>query len=237
MHVIHDAAVDARHAAAKLSATVRTPRGAASPTGHVVLGGALVYVPTGYRADRPGGLLVMFHGAGGTSQQAIGFVQAAAEQERFIVVAPKAAASSWDCVHGGFGPDVAQLDRALQAVFEEYAVDPARIAVGGFSDGASYALTIGLANGALFRAVLAYSPGFEMAPRRSGRPRIFISHGVADRVLSIDATSRRLRPTLEHHGYPVEYVEFAGGHAIPDPVLAASMTWWLRTPIPTPTSR
>jgi len=40
------------------------------------------------------------------------------------------------------------------------AADPARVTLGGFSDGATYALSIGLANGDLFPQVIGCSPGF-----------------------------------------------------------------------------
>jgi hypothetical protein len=66
-------------------------------------------------------------------------------------------------------------------------VDPTRLAVGGFSDGTSYALSLGLTNGDLFSHVLAFSPGFAVPARRRGRPRLFLSHGArpgaADRCL------------------------------------------------------
>ena len=136
-----------------------------------------------------------------------------------IVLAPKSAGSTWDVLHDGFGPDVTRIDRALTTVFARYSIDASRVAIGGFSDGASYALTLGLANGELFRAVLAFSPGFEAAPRRSGTPRIFISHGDDDRVLAIERTSRRLVPRLQRERLSVSYYEFAGGHTVPDEAL------------------
>ena len=64
------------------------------------------------------------------------------------------------------------------------------VTVCGFSDGASYALSIGLANGDLFGHVLAWSPGFVAPPEFVGRPRVFVSHGTDDRVLPIDRCSR-----------------------------------------------
>jgi poly(3-hydroxybutyrate) depolymerase len=47
-------------------------------------------------------------------------------------------------------------------------VDPQRICVSGFSDGASYALSLGLANGDLFTHVAAFSPGFMRPPCTQG---------------------------------------------------------------------
>lgn len=76
-------------------------------------------------------------------------------------------------------------DEALAHTFEHYTVDPSRVAIGGFSDGASYALSLGLGNGDLFRHIIAFSPGFAVPPRQLGSPRIFMSHGTKDRVLPI----------------------------------------------------
>ena len=77
-----------------------------------------------------------------------------------VVVAPDSRGQTWDAIRGDFGDDVEFLDRVLTHVFARVAVDPARVTVGGFSDGATYALSIGLANGDLFPQVIGCSPGF-----------------------------------------------------------------------------
>jgi phospholipase/carboxylesterase len=128
---------------------------------------------------------------------------------------------------GGYGPDVVFIDRALTQIFDTYAVEPRRIAVGGFSDGASYALSLGLINGALFSDILAFSPGFAAPTRAEDTPRVFISHGVDDRVLPIDACSRRLAPALKREGYDVAYREFEGGHVVPPEMVTAAIARFL----------
>lgn len=178
--------------------------------------GALLYVPSGYRAGQAAPLLVMLHGAGGNASHSIGMARDHADRLGFLLLAPKSRAASWDVISGRrFGPDVGALDAALEEVFAAYSVDPARVAIGGFSDGASYALSLGLINGKMFSHVFAFSPGFVAPGRPRGRPRIFISHGMGDRVLSIDATSRRIVPELKRVGYQVAYEEFAGRHEVP----------------------
>jgi phospholipase/carboxylesterase len=227
MSVTQDATLTARHAAAQVVARPHAPRPqAVAPTGPNVLAGVPIYVPMSYHPASPVGVLVMLHGAGGKPSQALALVESAAAREGFIVVTPKSVGLTWDRIEGEFGGDVAQLDRVLRALFDAYAIDPARVAIGGFSDGASYALSLGLANGALFRTVLAFSPGFERAPRNDGRPRIFVAHGIGDRVLPI-ACSRRIVPSLQRARYEVEYVEFEGGHMVPDLLLDRAVDWWL----------
>lgn len=131
----------------------------------------------------------------------------------------------WDRVRGRYGPDVAFIDRALAHTFSRYAVDRARLAVEGFSDGASYALSLGLDNGDLFTAVVAFSPGFCAPNRPEGEPQIFVSHGTRDETLPIDACSRRIVPLLERAGYAVTYREFDGPHAIPPAVEREAFAW------------
>jgi predicted esterase len=110
---------------------------------------------------------------------------------------------------------VAFIDEALRQVFRMHPVDPARIAVSGFSDGASYARSLGVINGGLFSHVLAFSPGFLIPTGAEDRPKVFVSHGIHDDVLPIGPCSRRIVPALEAAGYDVEYREFDGGHVVP----------------------
>src|SRR3954470_6733279 len=88
------------------------------------------------------------------------------------------------------------LSSVLAAVFDHVPADPRRLAVAGFSDGASYALTLGLANGELFPHILAFSAGFFVPARRQGWPAIFVSHGRSDPVLPIDMCGRRVVEAL-----------------------------------------
>jgi phospholipase/carboxylesterase len=155
-------------------------------------------------------------------------LSALADDTGAVLLAPDSRATTWDAIGGGFGPDVEFIDRALDWVFERCAVNAARLVLSGFSDGATYALALGLANGDLFSRVLAFSPGFliPIDPQR-GRPVVCISHGVRDRILPIDQCSRRIVPLLKQAGYSVRFEEFDGGHQIP-PELIKSAADWMR---------
>jgi predicted esterase len=169
----------------------------------------------GYEVGRGAPLVVLLHGAGGDARATLDLLRGLADATGIILLAPTSRKYTWDVVVGGYGPDVEAIDRALEETFSRYAVDPARLAVGGFSDGASYALSLGINNGDLFTDVLAFSPGF-MAPSVSvGTPRFFVSHGRRDSVLPIERCSRRIVPRLERAGYEVTYREFDGGHTVP----------------------
>lgn len=185
-----------------------------------------VYVPKGYRADQPAPLVVMLHGAGGNARHALEILQAIAEKEGFILVAPDSRGSTWDVILGAYGPDVTFINQALARVFDRYAVDPARLAIGGFSDGASYALSLGIANGDLFTHVLAFSPGFAAPVEQHGEPHLYVSHGMKDAVLPINSCSRRLVPRLQGAGYTVRYHEFDGPHTVPAEIAREAVEWF-----------
>jgi phospholipase/carboxylesterase len=226
-----DGSVRERAAEGRLLARPRQPR-EAGPRGLHPLGladgrDAFIHVPASYRPDRPAPLVVMLHGAGGSGRPHLRHLQSLAGETGMILLAPDSRLRSWDIiVQGGFGPDVAFLDRALAWTFERYAVDPARIAAEGFSDGASYALSLGITNGDLFSHVIAFSPGFMAPGGQEGAPRIYVSHGTRDAVLPIDSCSRRIVPRLKRAGYDVRYHEFDGPHTVPEELAREALDWF-----------
>ena len=186
----------------------------------------LLYVPYGYRADRPAPLVVMLHGAGGNAHQSLTPFLPVANVAGLILLAPSSRQKTWDIILGQYGPDIAFIDSALEQTFSRYAVDPNHIAVGGFSDGASYALSIGITNGDLFTHVIAFSPGFMEPAGKIGLPRLFISHGTRDEVLPINVCSRKIVPQLASAGYDVLYREFDGSHTIPPQIALSALAWF-----------
>jgi pimeloyl-ACP methyl ester carboxylesterase len=171
----------------------------------------LLHVPADL-PDGPVSVVVLLHGAGSNPERVLTLVK----NRDAVVYAPKSLARTWDAIHGSFGPDVEALDRALAELFEHF--DVKKAAIVGFSDGASYALSLGLVNGTLFEDVVAFSPGFVVPGARAGKPNVFVSHGRHDGVLPIEATSRLIVPALRIVGYRVDYREFTGGHEVPPTV-------------------
>ena len=191
-----------------------------------------LYVPAGYRTERLAPLVLLLHGAGGHARQGLNLLRTLADATGVILLAPASRERTWDLLVGRrYGPDATMIDRALEQTFSRYAIDPGRVAIGGFSDGASYALSLGLTNGDLFTPVLAFSPGF-MAPAgrrpagRRGSPRVFVSHGTRDGVLPIERCSRKVVPQLSRADYEVRYREFDGGHTIPPEIALEAVSWF-----------
>lgn len=185
---------------------------------------ALLLVPRAALEARGGApLLLLLHGARRNGAQILARWRDAAEEAGLVVLAPHSADPTWDVLISGYGCDVERIDLALDTAFATLAIDPQRCWIGGFSDGASYALSLGLANGDLFAGIVANSPGFCWPPLLTGRPRVLITHGSHDEILPIDLTGKLLAIQLERAGYEVVFHEYDGGHALTPEVLRWSL--------------
>jgi phospholipase/carboxylesterase len=176
---------------------------------------------------RPYALVVALHGSGGTPDGAIEAFAGAWDTPGLVFVAPASKGPTWSVVTGGQDIDLQSVDLAVAETWARCPLAHDRLALGGFSDGATYALTLGVANGDLFPAIVALSPGGILAETRRGRPRIFVSHGTEDDVLPIAGASDMIVPALRSAGYEVTYRRFRGGHEVPPAASAAAVRWFL----------
>ncbi len=186
---------------------------------------ARLIIPTG-AGNSPIPLLVMLHGAGG-DEAPVDVVAAAAVQRGVAVMIPKSRQLTWDLALGGFGDDVTFINRALEETFGRVRVDPSHIVLAGFSDGASYALTLGIANGDLFSHIIAFAPGFMSPVNRVGSPAIFIAHGSQDVITSPRNSEQNIVPFLRTLGYVVQFHGFAGSHQVTATETAVALDWFV----------
>lgn len=115
-----------------------------------------------------------------------------------------------------------KLDALVAWLGREFAVG-AKIALGGFSQGAMLSLDFALHSAVELAGLVLWSgthlaaddwkPRFES---RRGLP-VFMSHGESDEVLPFDV-SLALQETLVESGLRVEWRTFRGGHGIPPAV-------------------
>src|SRR6476646_2233331 len=198
----------------------------------------LLYIPPDHAEPWP--LLILLHKAGGSASEwfsASGSYAPYADRGRFIILAPESPGQSWGTGAKKWGYDYVAINRALEEAFARCAIDRSRLAIGGFSDGASYALSLGLANGDVFGYIVGFSPGFIVKAHARGRmgsnnevqiPLVYIAHGTADNVLPIASTSRIFASSLRKNGYKVEFHEFSGSHHLSRQVVDQAMTWLTR---------
>jgi phospholipase/carboxylesterase len=176
---------------------------------------AYLVIPDGVDPSTPLPFVVSLHGAGIRADGPLGFLGPYARAEKFFLLVPDSHGATWDGMIGAYGPDIATIDRALHLAFARCRVDPSRVTLEGFSDGASYALGVGLANADLFKRIVAFSPGF-ITPTQVGtvKPRVFVSHGRQDPILSYENTETSIVPLLRSAGCTVEFHPYDGVHSV-----------------------
>ncbi|MEO7655543.1 MAG: alpha/beta hydrolase-fold protein [Sphingomicrobium sp.] len=192
--------------------------------------GGIIYRPATLPAgSRP--LLVLLHGHGQDNQQFIRMLEPWADHCGAIIFAPKAERITWDIIAKAkslessrsaprnapkkFGADAGRIDGELKSLFAAAPVDPRKVAIMGFSDGASYALSLGLPNPDLFKWVIALSPGFALWPDKvTHSQHVFIAHGQKDQRLAFATTRDGIVGPLKQANVPVEFREFDGDHVM-----------------------
>ena len=186
----------------------------------------LLYVPRSYKPGEPMPLLVLLHGAGNTALSTQ-YAYAHADDFGFIVLSPDSRDErTWDAILGTWGPDLEFIGQALKYARSQCAVVDSHIGLGGFSDGGSYALSMGIGNGDVFTKILGMSPGVMQPAAVRGKPKIWVSHGTSDPIMPIDLTSRKFVPRLKSLGYDVTYREYEGRHQLPAPIAHEAFAWF-----------
>lgn len=200
-------------------------------------GGAYAYLPKGL-TGAPVPVLVALRGAVGEPNQVLEVYRDYADRDGFVLVIPVPAKGTWDMIEDlksrlgaemnvqpRYGKDLKAIDAALADLFTKVAVDPQRIGIAGFSDGGTYALSVGTNNPELFKTVIAFSPGPAFVGRNVEGQHIFISHGDSDRVLSY-ANSRGNAARLRVRKAQVAFERFDGGHEVPKEIRERAMAFF-----------
>ena len=178
---------------------------------------AFAYVPATITGPAP--LIVILHGAGGDARFFLDQFKHDADRRGAILLSVQSSGRTWaQRKPTDDEADVANIKTAISELTVKAPIDRGRTTVMGFSDGASYALSIGMAYPCLFRTIVAFSPGYAFAPSDiDTQQRIFITHSRRDPILPA-ANVRDMIEGLESAGYSPEVHWFNGGHEI-DPQL------------------
>ena len=118
----------------------------------------------------------------------------------------------------GFDQVLVRLDAFLDAVVAGYPVDPARVFLLGFSQGAVVSLAAGLRRPDRVAGIVALSGYLAESihltdEAGAGGPPVFMGHGSLDDLIPVEA-GRQAREWLAAHGVPVSYHEYPAGHTI-----------------------
>ena len=133
------------------------------------------------------------------------------------------------------------LAEFLDTVKVAYPIDPERVVLLGFSQGAVMSLGAQALRPDSVAGVIALSGYFpiEVEPDAGnlvGRPA-FVAHGVYDDIIPVEA-GRRTRDLLERHGVDVTYREYSMAHQVSAEEMAEARLWLNRllSSIPPPTT-
>jgi phospholipase/carboxylesterase len=103
-------------------------------------------VPNTYKAEAIP-LFVALHGAAQAGDLMTTRLAGLADAVGCAILAPDSRGVTWDAIRGDFDVDPTFIGGAIAWTCDRVAVDASRLWIGGFSDGASYSLTLGIANG------------------------------------------------------------------------------------------
>jgi predicted esterase len=190
--------------------------------------GAL-YVPKSYKEGEPMPLLTILHGLSGGMTSARSMYPLA-EEFGVIILAPESRKLGWGKDAPGFDNDSVFIVNAMRYVNRTLAMDPSHVCLAGISDGATYALTMGLVYGDSFSHIMVFSEGQPNPIRTEGKPKIFIGHGIRDSQMPIVPTTRRTVAMYKPKGYDITVKEWVGGHGAPGDIVRAGFEWFTGKP-------
>ena len=206
--------------------------------------------PLAYRvrpaAAKPDGALILLHGRATDENDLFPLLDVLDPAQRLVGVTVRGPLAlppggrHWYAVPRVGFPDPAtfmsslhELFRLLDMLTVALAVDASRTTLGGFSQGAVMAYSLGLAAGrpapAGIVALSGFLPtvaGFELDLAARRRLPIAIAHGSLDPVISIQF-AREARDRLEQAGLAVTYHESTMGHRI-DPRMIPDLQGWVQ---------
>jgi len=202
-------------------------------------GGCRAYVlpPPGVEPARSLPLVIVLHGAGRQDELLVRACADEPARRRALFVVLRSFAPTWDLIAGGDGEDLAFLGWLLGWIEARWPVDPARRALLGYSDGASWALSVGLSNPRLFAAVMCWAAGFvavdtaNVAPD-DPKPRILLEHGTQDPLFPFERVAMPMREALERAGFDVTFRVDEGGIHWPSPAFQPAALDWFLGPAP-----
>ena len=214
-------------------------------------GTALYRIPIDYSAyyavqeavgshSRPPALLIAIHGYGQSCKCFIQNFSALADRN-FLVVAPQAINQFyWERGKVGFtwltkfmreqtlSDTIDYFERVLRAVEQDFAFDPERVFLMGFSNGAAMAFRLGTSGVVKPAGIVACCGDLpaDVAERLDGMEPfpVLIAHGKEDSMVNLDK-AREAESVLRSSGFETETLFFDGGHEMGSTELDRILDW------------
>src|SRR5690606_29444640 len=175
------------------------------------------------------------HGAGRQDELLCRAYRDEAARRDALFLIPRSTYPTWDLLVGQGRPDLDFLERLYVEIYRRVPIDPARQALIGYSDGASYALAVGLSNPRLFSAVMGWAAGFVAIDGNAigpddPKPRILLEHGTHDTVFPFELVCTPNVELLRSLGYDVELrIDEGGIHWPSRGFQTAALDWFFGT--------
>ncbi|MFP6639330.1 MAG: hypothetical protein VCC04_03725 [Myxococcota bacterium] len=200
------------------------PREESSPRGFVEVehgsSRGVLLTPDEFDPARLYPLFTVFHGAGRQDEMLVKACRDEPEARQAFFFVPRSVEPTWDLIAGGEGADLDFLEFAWDLIYRRYPVNSLAQCLIGYSDGASYALSLALSNPGFFDAVLCWAAGFAVTDRQSvdlrdRRTRLYLEYGTHDELFNFEQVALPMRDRLEQAGYRVEFSVDEGGRHWP----------------------
>ena len=171
-------------------------------------------------------LFTILHGAGRHDQAlARGYRKEPNRRNAFFLI-PRSVDPTWDLIVGGERHDLDFLEYAYDLIYRRYPIDALQQSLVGYSDGASYALSMGLCNAGIFSALMVWAAGFLVLDPRTAeafrttglpasKPRIYLEYGTHDQLFDFRTVALPMRENLERFGLDVTFSVDEGGRHMP----------------------
>jgi phospholipase/carboxylesterase len=203
-----------------------------------------IRLPLGYDSTRAYPLVIGLHGYGATPKSFARLYERAGSPELIYVClqAPYAFGAGRDLGYSWstWNKDDSTVGRRSSKASAEFVAAAARKLATryktsgtwllGFSQGCGMAYYTGIGNPALFKGIICFGNGFDTL-RFSDTEyaaakdlKVFSSHGKEDRVVEY-AYGASSRDFLKRMGYNVTFVDFKGGHTVPEQQLKQAVKW------------
>jgi phospholipase/carboxylesterase len=148
-------------------------------------GGYSLYVPETYDEGRTWPLIVALHGGYSHGRDFLWMWLREARSRGYVLLSPTSAGRTWSI--GRIEPDAQPLLKYLDEVRSQYCIDPSRILLTGMSDGATFALGLGLRESVPFTAI---------APVSGVLPPVDLSHGPGKRIYWVHGEQDWMFPVM-----------------------------------------